>query len=137
LIAYVDTNIIIRHLTGDPPDEAASATALLKHAERLLLTDLIVAESVYVLESFYAQPRTEIATAMRSLLTLRSIAVDDHDRLLRAIELYEDARIDFAEAYLAACAEYTGINAVASFDRSLDRVSTITRVHSAPADQDD
>jgi predicted nucleic-acid-binding protein len=74
---------------------------------------------------------------MRSLLTLRSIAVDDHDRLLRAVELYEDARIDFAEAYLAACAEYTGTNAVASFDRDLDRVSTITRVHSAPAAQDD
>lgn len=48
--------------------------------------------------------------------------------LLRAIEVYEIARIDFAEAYLVACAESTGINDAASFDRSLDRVHTVERI---------
>lgn len=52
----------------------------------------------------------------------------DAPLLLRAIEVYETELIDFAEAYLVACAETTGINRVASFDRSLDRVTKITRV---------
>lgn len=43
---------------------AARATAHLASAERLYLTDLIVAETVYVLESFYEAPREQVATAM-------------------------------------------------------------------------
>jgi predicted nucleic acid-binding protein len=48
--------------------------------------------------------------------------------LLRVDEVYETDRIDFAEAYLVACAESTGVGRVASFDSSLDRVSTIEGV---------
>src|SRR5205807_1713405 len=48
--AFVDTNILVRHLTGDPPAMAARATAYLREEPELLLTDLIVAETVYVLE---------------------------------------------------------------------------------------
>lgn len=57
-----------------------------------------------------------------------SIAVANHDIVLRTVELYEDRRLDFAEAYLAAMAEFTGVDRVASFDRTLDRVDTIERV---------
>ena len=53
--------------------------------------------------------------------------------LLRAVELYEIDRLDFAEAYLVACAESTGIGRVVSFDRSIDRVLTIERVEPSPA----
>ena len=49
-------------------------------------------------------------------------------RLLRAVEVYETDRVDFAEAYLVACAESTGVGRIASFDRSLDRVGTVERV---------
>jgi predicted nucleic acid-binding protein len=42
--------------------------------------------------------------------------------------VYESERIDFAAAYLIACAESTGVGKVASFDRSIDRVDTIQRI---------
>ena len=48
--------------------------------------------------------------------------------LLRAIEVYETDRLDFAETYLVACAESTGVGRVASFDRSIDRVDTVERI---------
>lgn len=128
MIAYVDTNVLVRHLTNDPPDQARRATAILENAERLILTDVVVAELVYVLESYYERPRGQIAESVQSLLALSSVAVSDHDLLLRALELYENARLDFAEAYLAAAAELTGVGTVASFDRALDRVDTIERV---------
>ena len=47
--AFVDTNILVRHLVGDPPDMAARATAYLGSESELLVTDLVVAETVYVL----------------------------------------------------------------------------------------
>jgi len=126
--ALLDTNILIRHLTGDPIAQAKRATALLRGADELILTDLVVAEMVYVLESFYETPRAEIAGMVRSLLALPSIAVADHDLLLRAVELYEIVRLDFAEAYLVAFAELSGVNRVASFDRQIDRVKSVKRV---------
>lgn len=126
--AFVDTNVLIRHLTGDPRVMAARATAYLTRERELFLADLVVAETVYVLESFYETPRAQIAQAVRSLLALDSIVAVDPALLLRAIEVYETKRIDFAESYLVACAESTRVSRIASFDRSLDRIHTIERI---------
>jgi predicted nucleic acid-binding protein len=126
--AFVDTNILVRHLTGDPPEMATRATNYLGAASEVLLNDLVAAETVYVLESFYEAPRDQIATALRSLLGFDTIVCVDPALLLRAVEVYETDRLDFAEAYLVACAESTGVGTIASFDRSLDRVPTIERV---------
>ena len=52
----------------------------------------------------------------------------DEVLLLRALEIYERYRIHFAESYLAACAELSGVGAVASFDRDIDRVTTVRRL---------
>jgi predicted nucleic acid-binding protein len=127
LTAFLDTNVLIRHLTGDPPAAGRRATKLLASGERLLLTDLVFAECVYVLESFYEVGRTRVAELMRSALGLASIATVDTATLARALEVYEVERIDFAEAYLVALAEATGVGEVVSFDRSLDRVGSIIR----------
>jgi len=128
LTPFVDTNIIIRHLTGDPPDLAARATAFLAASDELLLADLIVAETVYVLESFYEVPRTEVADLIRAVLAFPAMRTLDPALLLRSVEIYETYGVDFAEAYLAACAESAGVAQVASFDRALDRVPSITRI---------
>lgn len=128
MTAFVDTNILVRHLTGDPPAMAKRATDFLRSESELLLTDVIAAEMVYVLESFYDAPRGQVADALQALVAFDSIVCVDAALLLRAIEVYEVERIDFAEAYLVASAESTGVNRVASFDRSLDRVSTIDRI---------
>lgn len=130
--AFVDTNVLVRHLTGDPPEMAERATAYLGTERDLLLTDLVAAETVYVLESFYEAPREQVAQALRSLIAFDSIICVDPALLLRAAEIYETDRIDFAEAYLVACAESTGVGRIASFDRSIDRIDTVRRVEPPP-----
>jgi len=125
--AFVDTNVLVRHLTGDPPDQAANATRYLAAADKLLLADLILAEVVYVLESYYEVARTDVARALRAILAFPAVRVVDDPLLHRAVELYDAHRLDFADAYLVASAESTGVGVVASFDRSIDRVGTIRR----------
>src|SRR5215210_2679917 len=127
LTAFLDTNVLIRHLTGDPPDMAARATALLGSGERLLLADLVLAECVYVLESFYELDRERVATLVRAAIGHPTIETVDPPSLLRALEVYETERLDFAEAYLVAQAEATGVGEIVSFDRAVDRVTTVTR----------
>jgi len=87
-----------------------------------------VAETVYVLESFYELPRPQVAEALRSLLAFDAVTCVDVALLLRALEAYELDRLDFAEAYLVACAESTGVGRIASFDQSNDRVDSVERI---------
>ena len=126
--AFVDKNVLVRHLTGDPPDQAGAATRFLQVAEKLYLPDLVLAEVIYVLESYYRVERAEVATFARAVVAFPSIVVIDDALLFRAIELYDVERLDFAEAYLVACAEISEVNAIATFDRSVDRVPTVTRI---------
>jgi predicted nucleic-acid-binding protein len=106
---------------------AARATAVLAGEGPLLLADLVLAECVYVLESFYEVGRARVAELMRAAISLPSIETVGTSVLMRALEVYELDRLDFAEAYLVAQAEATGIGEVVSFDRSIDRVASVTR----------
>ncbi len=126
--AFIDTNIIVRHLTGDPADMAARATTFLESASGLLLTDLVLAETVYVLESFYHVPHAKVAEAMRSLIAFKAVITVDPALLLRALEVYEVERLDFAEAYLVASAESSAVNTIVSYDKSIDRITTVERL---------
>jgi predicted nucleic-acid-binding protein len=123
--AFVDTNVLVRHLTGDPPEQAARATRLLSRASQLLLPDLILAEVVYVLESVYKVPRPRVAELARAIIAFGAIEVADEPALLRALEIYELHRLAFADAYLVAEAEISGVNAVASFDKAIEWVPAV------------
>ena len=131
MTALVDTNVLVRHLTGDPPAQAAGATRYLQTADELLLADLIAAEVAYVLESFYEAPRAQVAESLRAILAFPAIRVIDRELLLRAVEVYERHRLDFADAYLVATAEQSGVGEIVSFDRDIDRVGTVHRVEPA------
>ncbi|MFT4049523.1 MAG: PIN domain-containing protein [Solirubrobacterales bacterium] len=129
----LDTNVVIRHFTGEPTAMARKATAILNGPHRLVLTDVVFSECIFVLESFYEVERDDIAALMRSLLGLGSISTDNERLLVRALEHYEIERLDFAEAHLVARAELAGIAKVASFDRSIDQVDGIRRITAAAA----
>jgi predicted nucleic acid-binding protein len=64
---------------------------------------------------------------MRAALMLPTISADV-ELLFRALEIYEVDRLDFAEAYLAAAAEFTGVESIASFDKAIDRVPSVERL---------
>jgi predicted nucleic acid-binding protein len=124
----LDTNVLVRHLTGDPRDQARRATAFLEAHHALWLVDLVVSELVYVLRSFYGLPRAQTSALVRAVLEFPAVSVTNRDVLYRSLSLFESGQLDFAEAYLVALAEEAGVDAIASFDRSLDRIGTVTRM---------
>lgn len=126
--ALLDTNVLIRHFTGTPPSQARRATRYLAESEHLELVHLVVAETVYVLKSVYQMPGDHVAALLRAVIGHPAIEVGDVDVLLRSLALFQIERLDFVEAYLIATAEASGISAVASFDRAIDRIGTVTRV---------
>jgi predicted nucleic-acid-binding protein len=125
---FVDTDVLIRHLTGDPPDQARRATDFLARTEPLWLADLVVAELVYVLESVYRVGRDEVAQLARSIVISDRMLVSDLPLLLRTIEVYERHHLAFADAYLVASAERSGVGIVVSFDKGISKVGTVERI---------
>lgn len=127
LTVLLDTNVVIRHLTGDPPAMARRATRFLKAEVELVLLDVVLAECVYVLQSVYDLDRSHIAALMRAALAMPTVSADT-ELFLRALEIYELDRLDFAEAYLVAAAEFTGVDSIASFDKAIDRAESVKRL---------
>jgi predicted nucleic-acid-binding protein len=123
--AVLDTNVLVRHLTADPPEQAKRATAFLAGAEELLLSDIVVAELVYALDTVYRVERVRIAELLRAVIAFPPIVVLDEALLLRVLELYEQEKLDFVTSYLAASAERSGVGVVASFYRSLERIKSV------------
>ena len=126
--AVVDTNVLIRHVTRDPPDQAQRATRVLASSEELILTDPVLAEFVFVLESNYRYEREGILVEALSLLSLPSIVAPNHEILIRAVRLYGATSLHFVDAYEVAFAELEEEGRLVSFDRDFDRVPTIERV---------
>src|SRR5260370_34173906 len=99
---YIDTNIIIRFLTGDDPKKQAACTSLFERVETgelsVVVPDVIIAEAVYVLSSpsLYHHTRQEVAELLTPLLQLPHLEVQNRQTLLRALRVYADTKgLDF------------------------------------------
>lgn len=118
----VDANVLIRHLTRDSRGQSARATRALDTRSPIVVSDVVLAECVHVLESFYKTPRELVVRSMRSLLALPTAEFASRGLLERTLELYEHVPdLDYPDAYTAALAERDDA-AVLSFDRDFRRL---------------
>lgn len=126
MAAVVDTSVLIKFLTGDPPAQARAAGKLLAADLPLILTDVVIAECVYVLESFYRFEPDAITDRIRYIIEFEGVVVTSRGLIHRALDLYQ-AGHDFADAYIVAHAEDLRCD-VASFDKGIDRIGTVRRI---------
>jgi predicted nucleic acid-binding protein len=118
---WVDANVFLRFLTGEPKPMAEQASRLMRRAERgevlLVLTPLVIAEMVWVLKSYYRHSLEEISRVVIPLLSADGVEVEDRELLIRAIELARDKNVDFLDAVLALQAVRHG-ETVCTFDET-------------------
>jgi len=129
---FVDTNLFIRYLTNDDPILADRVEQLLDDAAtgsaQLVTTELVMAESVWVLESSYHLNHAQIAPLIRGILATPGMEVINGDLVGKALVMYELQNIDFVDAYIVALMEKQGIMDIYSYDKKhLSRVKTIQR----------
>ncbi len=119
--AFADTNLFLRFLTQDPPEQAAAAEATLRRAEAgelaLVTTPLVFAELAWTLRSFYGKPQVEIAQTLLALLNTPGLEVEASDRLIQAVVWFEEKNVDFIDAYHAAWLLEQSFSEVVTFDR--------------------
>ncbi len=132
-ILFVDTNVFVRYLTGDDEDKADDVAKLLRKAAkgrvRLITTDIVIAELVWVLSSFYEQPVSVIADLVRAILNTEGLKIDGSERIESAVEIFEESQIDFIDAYIIGYMRLKNVAALCSYDKKhLSQFPDIKRV---------
>ena len=99
----VDTNVVVRYLTGDDPGQAARARAVVDAGDVFVSTTVLL-ESEWVLRSVYGLSRTEVAAALRAFAGLPGLSVESPAVLSEALD-HAQRGMDFADAlHLGAAA---------------------------------
>jgi predicted nucleic acid-binding protein len=130
----VDTDILIRLLTGDDPQKQTAARNLFRQVESGALVvaapDTVVADAVYVLASkrLYGKPRHQVSAILAALVRLPGFHVANRAVVLRALSFYGSTNLDFGDAMIAASVQLSGGGTVYSYDRDFDRVPDVERV---------
>ena len=132
----LDTNVLIRHFMTDSPTLSPLATAYLRRIERgeieARITDTVVFETVYVLESVYRVPRPDIRDHLLSVLDLGAIRYSGRRRVHEIFDLYVNRpSLSFADCLHAVLVMRQEFSGIVSFDRGLDRVPGLVRVEPA------
>ena len=119
--AVIDTNLLVCFLTEDDPSKASEVKRLLLKAEegavRLLIPSVVIAELVWVLQSYYKLDRSEIVPLLNAIVHTRGVEVGDRPVVSEAIGIYRDGTIDFIDAWIVAYARQAGVRSVYTFDR--------------------
>lgn len=136
---WVDADVLLRFLTGEPKDLADKAARMMKRAEQgeviLVVFPLVLAEVFWVLKSFYRHSLSDIAGALVPLLSADGIEIEERDSWIQALELARDKDVDLVDAALALHAASRG-EPVCSFAGDFKRLpAEWVKLESAAADR--
>jgi len=124
---WLDTSLILRLLTNDPPELAAKSLEVFRGAEEgryiLRVHPLVVAESFYTLRSFYQIPKQEVSQALRALLDREGIEVLEEEAVYLALQEAGSGGLSFVDAFLSHSAEAFD-DGVATLDEKLAKRAT-------------
>ncbi|RJF88726.1 PIN domain-containing protein [Oleomonas cavernae] len=117
----LDTNVVLRLLTGDDTGQLAAARALVEAAgdrpSSFYLNHVVLAECAWALKAGYRLDRGEISRCLRALAETPAFEIEGRDVVVAAIDLYETAPADFADCLIVAKNVLAGCSHTVTFDR--------------------
>ncbi|MBI4654040.1 MAG: PIN domain-containing protein [Nitrospirae bacterium] len=130
---FVDTNVFLRFFVRDIESFYYKAKELFEKAEngqlKLETSDMVIAEIVWVLESYYGFSKPEIKEVVDAIFETKNLKVANHSRVKEAVDLYSTEKKDFIDAYNIAYMKSKDFKKVATFDvkhfKNIEGVSNI------------
>ncbi len=124
----VDTNLMVRYLVQDNERHAKTAGRLFDACDRgdlvIVVLPVVLAECVFVLESFYGHARGDIASALGRLISSPGVAISGTAIHLDALDRYRKTKVHFVDCLIAATAATEDIP-VASFDHDFRKFNDV------------
>ena len=125
----IDTNILLRlWLDHDPAQNRRIDTLLAEHGATpgsLLVTDVVLVEAVWTLNSAFEHDRQAQSTAVRSLLDETAFAFEDREAVEIALSLFDAGSCRFADCLVVAKHARQGCDFTATFDRGMRKLPRV------------
>ena len=129
---FVDTNIFLRFLLADHPQQSPACKKLFEKATKnqieLVTLPIVIVEISWVLLSFYKETKKEAVKKIKTILFWENLEILDRDILLSAVDLFEKNNLDFIDAYVASWLEAKKIKQVYSYDHDFDKLGNVSRI---------
>lgn len=123
----VDTNVLVRLLARDDAAQVGAAEAFI--SKGAWVSHLVLAETLWVLDSVYELPRAQIATAMEMMLNHKELSIQDADVVAAALDNYRRrSAADFSDCLVLEIARKAGHLPVGTFDRHFARLDDVQRL---------
>lgn len=124
----VDTNLIVRHLVQDHEKHATVAGRLFDACDRgevvIAVLPAVLAECVFVLDSFYEHSRADIASALATLVSSPGVEIQEKAIHLDALDRYRKSKVHFVDCVIAATASAENTS-VATFDQDFRKFADV------------
>ncbi len=121
----LDTNILVRYLTQDDPAQAEKATREIDQGaasgEVFFITNIVMCELVWVLESGYSLDKTEIVSALDKILRTKEFEFEDKDLLWQCLGEYREGSGDFSDHFIGRLGRKAGCSRTLTFDTKLKK----------------
>jgi predicted nucleic-acid-binding protein len=125
----LDTNVLVRYLAQDDPKQTAAATKLfgsVSAASPAFVSQVVLVETVWVLQSRYATDAAQICQVVETLLRTDAVQVERADVVWRALRRFRQNQGDFPDALVTELAHAAGCRQIYSFDRAAVKRSGMT-----------
>ncbi len=123
----VDTNVLVRLVARDNADQVRAAEAFV--AKGAWVSHLVLAETLWVLDSVFELSREQIALAVEMLLNHRDLTLQDADVVTSALGQYRTrSAVGFSDCLMLEIARKAGHLPVATFDRDFAKLDDVQRL---------
>jgi predicted nucleic-acid-binding protein len=123
----VDTNVLVRLVARDDADQVSAAEQFVSRGA--WVSHLVLAETLWVLDSVYELSRKQIATAVEMLLNHQDLTLQDVDVVISALDHYLNrSGVDFSDCLVLEIARKAGHLPVATFDRHFGKLDGVQRL---------
>jgi predicted nucleic-acid-binding protein len=124
----LDTNVLVRFLTQDDPDQGRIASDLiggLTEQNPGFVAREVLVELVWVLEGSYRYQRSEIARVLEGFLSAAELDIEAGDSVGAILQLYEGKGFGFSDLMIRQAARRAGAAALKTFDRKAARLDGV------------
>jgi predicted nucleic acid-binding protein len=125
MTALIDTNVLVRFLTGENQGKYRSLHAFFLALEtgrvKGEIKHLVFFQTIFVLKSFYGVPKIEIIDALKRLFAFKGVRIREKKLIVRTIDLWRENNLEIVDSFLVACLEGDARNTLYSYDRGFDR----------------
>ncbi|MDI1472813.1 hypothetical protein THER_0689 [Thermodesulfovibrio sp. N1] len=129
---FLDTNILLRYFTKDDEKKAYDVLELLKRIERneekVITSPLVIFEVIFTLQTYYKQSREEIKELLLPILNLRGLKLPFKSVFEKALEVFPQVNISFADIFNYYFMIEEGIKEIYSYDEDFDKFEGIKRL---------